>query len=187
MKQLLIMIIGFAGIQSCAQPGPISNTVIIGDSVLLQETRNWSRYIYLTKDKAYYVRREKGKPDHFTDHDTLTFLNDCNCYLGKHTRLQVKDKSISLEYLNGRDSGKTLFFSVTTEKQIQTWNSYYNIDRFRSVSAAYERLLLANNTRPDYYKMIKGDWARLMTLCFELNQTDFETELNSFRKKYSIP
>lgn len=186
MKKSVFAISCFIIHQSCSPPHAIEDFTPEHHNVLLQESRGWPIYIYFSKDTSYYTMRQKGKPSYFTDYDTLIRISNCKCYRGKDHLLRLDQYKMSLQTFTGTNAKKTLYFATVTEKQLQTWNAYKNEDKWRELSKEYDSLLKANNTNIDKYHQIKNDWQRIQVQAHSLNQTDFESELNNFKSKYSI-
>ncbi len=155
-------------------------------NILLQESRQWPRYIFLVKDTAYYERRQFDKPGYFTDYDTLIRLINCDCYQGRSTYLTLNNETISLTYNIGRDKGEKMFFSTANKKQIKKWNSFKNIDKYNFFEKSVRDLLKVNATNSEFYYRVKNEWRALLPLTSSLSQNDFDTELNKFKAKYLI-
>lgn len=91
---------------------------------ILLKNKNYPRYIFLTKDTAFYERVQYEKPSYFTDLDTLILNKKESIYYGKNSMLQIDSISFVLNYIFGRDKGKKIIFVPADEKQVIKWSTY---------------------------------------------------------------
>ena len=156
------------------------------DNVLLQESKEWPRYIYLLNDKVFYERYQFDKRSYFTDFDTLVLDNGSNYYRGKNISLYLDNKTMRVVYAAGRDSGRNLFFNIASNKEKQKWNNYKNKEKYYVNWPKLTTLLEANKSNCDLYHQIKDDCQKLQKLLSSLTQAEFDLELDRFKSKYSI-
>ena len=91
---------------------------------ILLQNKNYYRYIFLTKDTAFYEAVQIEKPSYFTDLDTLIFNKNESIYYGKNSTLQNVSNSFVLAYTKGREINKKIIFIPANDKQISKWKIY---------------------------------------------------------------
>ena len=91
---------------------------------ILLQNKKYPRYIFLTRDTAFYERVQFEKPSYFTDLDTLILNKTKSIYFGKNSFLQRDSNHFVLNYTKGRNKGKQIIFEIANKNQIMKWNMY---------------------------------------------------------------
>ncbi len=123
MKNSLIILLFTLFLWSCTNKITTLKYTANTLNILLQN-KNYPRYIFLTKDTAFYERVQFEKPSYFTDLDTLIFDKNDSIYYSINSMLQIDSTNFVLTYILGRDKGKKITFIPADEKQILKWNIY---------------------------------------------------------------
>ena len=154
--------------------------------VLLKYSKG-SAYIILQKDSAFYEYRVFDKPSYFTGSDTLYFDTNCNCYTGKTLNLEINGSSnYYVRYLNNKYSDKLYKYVIAGKRELMKWNSYKNLDKYNTYAKEVHDSLNAFRSRPEQFHSLYNDYEKLLYQVGRLCKDDFDSVLNTFKKKYSI-
>jgi hypothetical protein len=187
MKNLIFTIEIILIFQSCVIRREINNEILLEPNSKLYQAKHVVPpvYVLIKGDTAYYEYLEKDKEIKFVGFDTLVRKLYTNCFIGKSNfKLFQNNNDVCMDSLCSKKS--KLKFAIASVEQISDWNFRKNNDKYRRFYGRVKTALEGNDLKGGIVSTISRELKELGQLCPKLNQTKFDSALNSFEKKYLI-